>query len=91
MTGDYMKPIITVDPKIDKTLDKHFSKKSIKTIKLINSEKILTKIISEAQHHHEQFIPKNANSYNAGFDNGYSLGFYAGLVKASKIIIDKKF
>ena len=84
-----MKPIIPVDPKVDRVLDEHFSRK-VKTSKLINPEKLYTKIIAEAQDFHEQFMPKKAKSYKAGFDNGWSMGYYEGLCKAAKVIINHK-
>jgi hypothetical protein len=85
-----MKPIILVDPKVDKAIDKHFSKRKAKTSKLINPEKLYEKMIAEAQDHHEQFMPKKAKSYKAGFDNGWAMGYYEGLCKAAKVIMNHK-
>lgn len=85
-----MRPIIPVDPKIDEMLDRHFSKRKMKTSKLINPDKLFTKIIAEAQDYHEQFVPKKAKSYKAGFDNGWAMGYYEGLCKAAKVILSHK-
>jgi hypothetical protein len=82
--------LIPVNPQIDIMLDRYFSKRRIKTHKLVDPDKLFTKIIAEAQYHHEQFMPQKAKSYKAGFDNGYGLGYYAGLIKAAKICQGKK-
>ena len=57
---------------------------------MTNPEKLFTKIIAEAQDHHEQFMLKKAKSYKAGFDNGWAMGYYEGLCKAAKVIINHK-
>jgi hypothetical protein len=85
-----MKPIIQVDPEMDRAIDRHFSKRKVKTSKLINPEKLFTKIIAEAQDHHEKFLVLKGKSYRNGFDNGWSMGYYEGLCKAAKVIMNHK-
>lgn len=71
--------------KTDDILDKHFSKKLIRTTKLINSVKLSREIEAAAEDFHKKSVAHKAKSYKAGFDNGWNTGYYEGLLKAAEM------
>jgi hypothetical protein len=54
----------------------------------IKRKNIHDRIAAEAIYIYEQFMVKRANTYRAGFDNGYGMGFYHGLKHAAELCIN---
>lgn len=70
----------------DLILDRHFSKRPIRITKLVDPVKLSANIQALAKDYADNSKINRAKSYKAGFDNGWSQGYYEGLCKAAEVV-----
>lgn len=83
---DSLEKVIAKSNETDRMLDMHFSKRPIRITKLVDPVKLSAEIQALAKDYADNSKINKAKSYKAGFDNGWSQGYYEGLFKAADMV-----